>query len=103
MTSARFPWHEGRSLCFLRMSQHEKRDSVRSIEVLAVILRFTAHFPGTDRFNRNHQVRQHERLREGHVVCAEDKLQLRSQSSEPLYGSDIVIEIGLWTKKPDGR
>ena len=60
-------------------------------------------FAGADGFNRGNQSRQHRGLREGHVVRAEDELKLRGQSGEALYRSDVVIEIGLWTIKPDRR
>ena len=69
----------------------------------AGVLGFGGHFAGADGFNRGNQSRQHRGLREGHVVLAEDEFELRSQRSEVLYRSDVVIQIGLRTIEPDGR
>ena len=85
------------------MGPEKERDAVGAVDSFAGILRFGGYFAGANGFNRGDQSRQHRGLREGHIVFAQDELELRSQRGEALYRSDVVIEIGLRTIEPDGR
>jgi len=81
----------------------QKGNSVKRVYLLAFASRRDFPLAGTDRLDGRYQARKDRRIGDGNIVRPEDDIHLRLQGGDALDGSDVSIEIGLGSIKPDGR